>query len=413
MLAAAEDAMEIAAAGRMPNALFFIGARGVGKTVLLAEIARRAAVQRGWPQLSIELTSQAQLVPQLLARADILRELVREAKPKAKGLEVSEATVRASLPGVSGEVRLEPPGGSGVGPLLALEAALGRLAEAAVDKHAGVVVRIDEAQLVERPDLETLGAALQVGVEAGWPYVVVLAGLDTVRTLVSDRPGTHSSSYLERADWYELGLLDEADTLRALCVPAGTAGRPLEPAAAQFLAAQTGGFPYAVQVYGYHAWEASNGRDRIDLEAAERGSLAAAGKLEVGLYGSRWAQASPREQEYLAAVAALTTYEEGFPSGGAVAARLGTTASELSSYRARLLDKGILMLERGGGLRFAMPGMAKYVLDRWDREHSDELPGKQAAPDRRASVPQRGHSSPRQARRGPRRRSPPQRGPDR
>jgi len=39
-----------------PPPLLLVGTRGVGKTMLLAGIARRAGAERGWPRLRAEAT---------------------------------------------------------------------------------------------------------------------------------------------------------------------------------------------------------------------------------------------------------------------------------------------------------------------------------------------------------------------
>jgi hypothetical protein len=41
--------------------------RGVGKTVLLEEIASRAAAAHGWPRMHVELTSSSSFVDQFIA----------------------------------------------------------------------------------------------------------------------------------------------------------------------------------------------------------------------------------------------------------------------------------------------------------------------------------------------------------
>jgi len=153
--------------------------------------------------------------------------------------------------------------------------------------------------------------------------------------------------------------------------PAATAGRPCERAAAELLARETGGYPYAIQLYGHHAWRASTERKRITLAAAQQAARTASVQLERGLYAQRWAQASPREQQYLLALAALQA--EGQPmTGGAVARRLGMTPAQLSQHRARLIEKGTLVAE-SDTLSFTVPGMAAYVLRALDATQAQEL----------------------------------------
>jgi hypothetical protein len=349
-----------------------VGTRGVGKTVLLAEIARRIGAERGWPRLRAESTPQASLCDQLIARAEALAGVFPDS-PTPRRFRVADATVRAGIGAVGADVRFHRASEPDVEESLRAEAALNTLAERAAANDSGVVLTLDEAHLARRGDLGTIAAALQAGTEAGWPFVVVFAGLASIRN------PEQSVTYLERGEWHHIGSLDDANTLRALSLPASSAGRPLDTDAAQYLAEQTGGYPYAIQLYGHHAWMAAEGQERIGMDAAVAGAKRAARELEEGLYAGRWAQSSARERQYLAAVAELIGRGE-VATGAAVAARLGLTTRQVSSYRERLLTKGTLVAE-ASQLRFAVPGMAGYVLD-----HVDEIGGSERSNRRTSAV---------------------------
>lgn len=94
--------------------------------------------------------------------------------------------------------------------------------------------------------------------------MVALAGLRSMRD-----PG-RLTSYFERGEWHELGPLDQRTTLEALERPAAQAGRPFERRAGRELAAATGGYPYAIQLYGHHAWRSSQGQDRLTTGAVRQ-----------------------------------------------------------------------------------------------------------------------------------------------
>ena len=113
------------------------------------------------------------------------------------------------------------------------------------------------------------------------------------------RSPEHSVTYLERGAWHELGLLGRRDTVQALRAPAQAAGRPMDEAAAELLAGASGGYPYAVQLYGHHAWRTSTGKRRIDRPAAQAALPRAQRELERGLYAARWSAASPTQKRYL------------------------------------------------------------------------------------------------------------------
>ena len=223
----------------------------------------------------------------------------------------------------------------------------------ATSRRSGLVLTIDELQLAARPELAELAATLQQHVPDGWPLVVALAGLPTIRD------GHRSVTYLERSEWHELGMLSHADAVRALVGPAADAGRPLRPAAADLLAAASGGYPYAVQVLGHHAWRASSGERAITERHARAALPRAEADLATALYAGRWADVSAKEREYLAAVAA-TMGDDDTTTGSQVAAHLGVTAKEVSYLRDRLIKKGTVVAVRPYP---AAPGARDGALD--------------------------------------------------
>jgi hypothetical protein len=239
------------------------------------------------------------------------------------------------------------------GPVDPLEAALDAAMRVAMDEGSGLVITIDEVQYAERAALAGFTAILQERMADNWPLVVIVAGLPSIRE------PRRAVTYLERGEWHELGLLSRDEAEQALTEPAVDAGRPLEPDAARELATASGGYPYAVQLYGHHAWRASSGADRITLDHALAAGEAARRELEEGLYVARWNDASEREREYLTAAARLIV-RSGEATGGAVAAELGKASTEVSYLRDRLLKKGTLYSE-GSRLSFITPGMAEWV----------------------------------------------------
>jgi hypothetical protein len=347
-----EAIAEVALDRRATRGRLLVGVRGVGKTVLLSEIATRAGERYGFPRLRVQADSSGSLIPELEYRANALGHLIAQA-PSGR-LRSSEAILRAGVAGVGAEVHLTREPAPEMPDKLRLETAIDKLVEELRGRDSGLVITIDEAQLARRAELEQLGSVLQHGSEQEWPLLTVIAALPSLRD--AERLGT----FFERAQWFELGLLDDDAAIEGLAEPAAAAGRPFDPDAARYTAAQTGGYPYAIQLYGQQAWRAADGQPRITLAAATNGAARARVELERSLYAQRWKQAPRREQEYLLAVARAIR-ETGRATGAEVARRLGVQTRAVSSYRARLLERGTLVAE-GDGLLFAIPGMGDYVL---------------------------------------------------
>jgi hypothetical protein len=350
------EAIEVAALdGRTPRPTLLAGARGVGKTVLLAEAAAIAGSRFGWPRVHVEMRPETPFTPDLIDATRRATGLL-EQPPAKHALRADSVTVRAGVPGVGGEIRFARTADVQDDPTPTLRPVLTGLADLATRLGSGVVITLDEAHLATRRELAALAALLQEGTGERWPFVVVLAGLPLMRA------PEHSVTYLERGAWHELGVLSREDTMRALLRPAEAAGRPMDEDAASILAEASGGYPFAVQLYGHYAWRASTDHERIDMAAADAALPRAHAELERGLYATRWTSASPSQKRYLAALATVAD-TAGPATARAVADELGRTPKQLSTVRDDLIKQGTLTVE-GDELRFTIPGMSAFVLAR-------------------------------------------------
>src|SRR5689334_2541544 len=104
VLAAAREALDVAALdGRTPRPLVLVGSRGVGKTVLLGEVASMAATTLGWLTVAVEVRPRTPFTAQLRERLDAAAELLRETTDDGR-FELASATARASVLGIGGEI---------------------------------------------------------------------------------------------------------------------------------------------------------------------------------------------------------------------------------------------------------------------------------------------------------------------
>ena len=180
------------------------------------------------------------------------------------------------------------------------------------------------------------------------------------------RQPARSVTYLERAQWFDLGLLSPADTRLALAGTTAAAGRSMSRTAAELLAQASGGYPYAIQVFGRHAWRTSErrGATQVTLAHARAALAPAEAELTSGLYAARWDDASPKERDYLRSVA-TTADDSGTARGGEIARLHGQTPRSVSYLRERLVRKGTLF-GQGEQLRLVVPGMAEFIRGRFD-----------------------------------------------
>lgn len=348
----AEALDEAALDARSPRPVVLVGSRGVGKTVLLDEARSIAAQRHAWISADVEVPAHGPLVPEVVRSLTAAQHLYDQSSPGERWT-VEKASVRASLAGIGGSAELVRTRSDDDTEAQVLALALERTMAAALAKGAGLLLTLDKVHLASRDDLSTVAALLQRAVGRDWPLVTVMAGLPTMRD------PRRMVTYLERCEWHELGLLAETDAREGLARPALEAGRPMDDDAADALAQASGGYPYAVQVLGHHAWRASHGAERITLAHAHDGEEAARRDFAGGLFSARWDDLSPREREYVRVLARLLV-DGSAPNGSDVARALGQPPTSLTYLRARLLQKGTIFTT-AGTTRFAVPGMAEWI----------------------------------------------------
>lgn len=354
LLRDAQEALEVAAYdGRTPRPLVLIGPRGVGKTVTLGEIAELAAVGFSWPTVHVEATAGSRLTDDLRVRLLQVAGLLDGQVPtsRRRRSRVTGGAVSAQVLGVGGEVRVEVDPAEQPSLATVMQEAMDR----AMARGAGLVITLDELQVAEPAQVGVLFALLQENVPRDWPLVVAVAALPSVRVT---RGRAALPTYLERAEWHELGPLDVDAARRALVEPAARSGRPMTAAATAELLALAGGYPYALQVAGHFAWRSSHGAEQITVAHAR----AARPRIEADLdqlYAGRWDGASGREREYLSAIAELAVDEP--PTSSTVAAHLGATTSEVSYLRERLIKKGTIYVTADSRLHLIAPGMGGWI----------------------------------------------------
>src|SRR5919107_158260 len=107
VLAAVREALAVAALdARTPRPVVLTGGRGVGKTVLLGEAAVIAAQEHSWLTVPVEVRPDQPFTPHLVDRLAAATALYRQARTSRRRLEVTGATLRASVMGVGAELEL-------------------------------------------------------------------------------------------------------------------------------------------------------------------------------------------------------------------------------------------------------------------------------------------------------------------
>lgn len=367
------EAFEILAdraqSGLTSRSMVFSGLRGVGKTVLLAELAGRA-LERGWlvaqveaeqtrpdhfaGALAVELTNAARRQRSWLTRAT---DKIRVALGSITSFQAAVGSEGISLgferiPGRadSGSIQFD---------LVDLAEAVG---EAARESGIGVAVLLDEMQELTTEQMSAVCRSCHRAGRSGLPWFVIGGGLPNLPTRLAE-----AESYAERLfDYRVIDRLPEADAMIALRQPAAAQQVRWRDDAAQFVLDESRGYPYFLQQFGKTVWDAAVGPDVITLEDAMIGVAEGQQQLDVGFYSSRWDRATRAEREFLRAMAP----DGGQPSRIAdITERLGKSSSRsLGPARAKLIGKGIVYSPEHGMIAYTVPGMADYVRRRDDEQ---------------------------------------------
>lgn len=335
----------------------FIGDRGVGKTVLLGEIERRAREDLHWAVLSHQAVRGGDLITSLVTKLpDAIRSTWQRTKSLVAALD-AELSVAANVGVVKASATIAsrpPPSTARTADVL--ERALRRAGEFAQRRHNGLLVTIDEAQVVEPvPDLAGLAAAVQmVTMRSELPIAVVLAGLPE---FVHHARG--AGTFFERLDTTAVGNLGHDSIAMALVKPASDRRVRFTDDALALLIDVSEGYPYLVQLVGWHSWQAASGSPTIDLDTARKGVREAQQRLSA-LFESRWNDLSGQQRRVVSEVARLGP---GPARISDVAGRMGKDVKQIAMARQRLIDeRGALWAPRRGEVAFVLQRFREWVL---------------------------------------------------
>ncbi|WP_257162307.1 hypothetical protein [Corynebacterium cystitidis] len=221
---------------------------------------------------------------------------------------------------------------SGVG--RQLQKALIAAGQAAHGAGKGLVIFIDEVQAADPEGIRALAYAWQhMQSEAqDVPIMAVTAGLSHAQDVI-----THAVSFAERFLYQQLHNLEEDDSVAALRSPAQRAGVRWEDEALNVALASTKGYPYFLQVIGDETWKSAGypkEGETIRLphinDASENFN-----HTRESFFRTRWEKATPGENDFLMAMAALG---DGAVARKDVAARMGKSTTDISMVRVSLMD---------------------------------------------------------------------------
>lgn len=323
------------------------GLRGVGKTVLLGKLAALGE-HHDYRVIRIEAVGGDDTLRSLL------RQCRRVAESFGRGGKVARAlrsidSVALTVLGTGVEVnRVDVTPDRD-----ALSDVIIDLAAAAAENDVGVMLAIDEAQLLDAHDMRRILAGVHRCSQDALPLFCLLAGLPN---LVGDV--AKAATYAERMFIVaELGPLTPEQVTAAVVEPAAELGVTWTDAATEAIVDRSDGYPFFVQTWAYHTWNTAHD-DPISAADVDRAAPAAEHALDAAFFAARIARIPSSEVAYVQALASLGP---GPHRSGEVAEAMGMATSQVSAFRDRLIGEGVIYAPRYGWVKFAIPHFDRYV----------------------------------------------------
>jgi DNA-binding CsgD family transcriptional regulator len=347
--------------GRPAKSFLLVGLRGVGKTVLLNRI-QELAEANGYRAIFIEAPENkrlpALLIPPLrqillaLDRGERVNEYVKRSLRILKSFTLK---FRTEMGDFNLGLDIDPePGIADSGDLETdLSDLLVAVAEAAKARSQPVSVFIDEMQYLNEDELSALIMAVHRVAQRGLPLLLVGAGLPQLVGLTGK-----SKSYAERLfDFPKIGPLSSTDARNALRAPVEREGAKIEENALNEIFGITQGYPYFLQEWGYHTWNIAS-VSPISLSDVKAAHSAVLQRLDESFFRVRLDRLTPREKDYLRAMAELGP---GPHRSGDIADVLGVDVHSVAPLRSGLIKKGMIFSPAHGDTAFTVPLFDEFM----------------------------------------------------
>ena len=145
--------------------------------------------------------------------------------------------------------------------------------------------------------------------------------------------------------------------VQAIVEPAREIGVSWSAEAAESVVDHSDGFPFFVQTWAYHTWNAATD-DPISAADVARAAPNADHALDSSFFAARIARIPASEVAYVQALASLGG---GPHRSGDVAAAAGKATPQVAAFRDRLIAEGVIYAPRYGWVEFAIPHFDRYV----------------------------------------------------
>jgi len=322
-----------------PNrASLFVGARGSGKTALLAKIAEDASA-KGW--ISVNVTALPGMLDDILEQAYVgaRNYLAPETGSRVTGVSVGGVGIKREF--------IDRPQGN-------WRTQMNALLDALAEHSVGLLITVDEIDTTD--EMRSLAATFQHFVRERREVALLLAGLpQNVSALLTDK----SVSFLRRSVRHHLGIIHEKHEVReTIKRTVELSGRKISDIALEKATDASAGYPFLIQLVGYHIWRQNPEKDEIDEADADEGIRYALADMDSRILELIVSELSDLDLEFLKAM----LLDEGVSQLSTIAERLDRDINTVSQYRLRLIEQGVIGSRGRGKVGFEMPMLKDYLL---------------------------------------------------
>lgn len=317
----------------------FYGARGTGKTALLAYLGF-CAQQAGW--ITASVTASDGMLDDILQRLEESAAHLVEPRHEKRltGVEV------APIGSISWEnIKTASDGAN-------WRTKMNRLFAQLEQTDTGVLIAVDEVD-ASFDQMTELVTTYQHFVSEGKKVALLMAGLPfRISALLAGK----STSFLRRAAQHPLGSISNVEVKEAFRLTIEDGGKGIGAAALDAAADAIDGFPFMFQLVGYRAWNASRRADEVSVADVEQGARLAQEELESRVFGSTVEGLSPGDLAFIRAM-----NPEGRTTRQELKERLQKSSGTISTYKKRLIEAGVIEEPLQGHFEFALSGFGRYV----------------------------------------------------
>jgi len=324
------------------RATVFIGARGSGKTVLLAKIAEEASAN-GW--ISVNVNADPNMLDEIMIQ---IRDNANEFLTPESLSHITSISVAGV--GVSRNVKQRSRKTTWHSEMTSILKELN-------EKDVGLLITVDELD-VKIDELRTVITNFQHFVRERRDVAIIMAGLPPK---VSDLLRNDSISFLRRAFQHHLEAVEESEVRISMKKTIELAGRTISKEALGLAVKNTKGFPFMIQLIGYQMWRQQPEKKSISLDDAEEGIILAQSDLNRMIFDITYRELSEKDIAFLEAMLGDKEYS----NISDISSRMNVTPKYAGIYRRRLIEHGIINSCGYGKVAFDLPMFREYIQNKF------------------------------------------------